>query len=82
VCEAVGEGGDWNAETEFLPWSFAVSRFTALSHIRDRMRDRLVFDEDVVLAMEQETESAAAEFGVEFSKCPAGSFKIGYDVGV
>jgi RNA polymerase sigma-70 factor (ECF subfamily) len=26
------------------------------------MRDRLVFDEDVVLAMAQETESAAAEF--------------------
>ncbi len=78
MCEAVGEGGDWNAETEFLPWSFAVSRFTALY----RMRDRLVFDEDVVLAMEQETESAAAEFGVEFSKGPAGSFKIGYDVGV
>jgi RNA polymerase sigma-70 factor (ECF subfamily) len=33
-----------------------------LSLIRDRMRDRLVFDEEVVLAMAQETEIAAAEF--------------------
>jgi RNA polymerase sigma-70 factor (ECF subfamily) len=56
------KAADWDAETEFLPWAFAVARFTVLSHIRDRMRDRLVFDEDVVLAMAQETESAAAEF--------------------
>jgi RNA polymerase sigma-70 factor (ECF subfamily) len=52
----------WEKATEFLPWAFAVARFTVLSHIRDRMRDRLVFDEDVVLAMAQETEVAAAEF--------------------
>lgn len=56
------KSGDWNPETEFLPWAFAVARFTVLSHIRDRMRDRLVFDEDVVLAMAQETETAAGEF--------------------
>jgi RNA polymerase sigma-70 factor (ECF subfamily) len=53
---------DWDAATEFLPWAFAVARFTVLSLIRDRMRDRLVFDEDVVLAMAQETETAAAQF--------------------
>jgi len=33
-----------------------------LSHIRDQMRDRLIFDEDVVLAMADETETAAAKF--------------------
>jgi RNA polymerase sigma-70 factor (ECF subfamily) len=52
----------WDPETEFLPWAFAVARFTVLSLLRDRMRDRLVFDEDVVLAMAQETEAAATEF--------------------
>lgn len=56
------KAAEWDPETEFLPWAFAVARFTVLSHIRDRMRDRLVFDEDVVLAMAQETEAAATEF--------------------
>lgn len=63
TCAKLWEkAADWDAATEFLPWAFAVARFTVLSHIRDRMRDRLVFDEDVVLAMAQETESVAAEF--------------------
>ena len=56
------KSGDWDPETEFLPWAFAVARFTVMSHLRDRMRDRLVFDEDVVLAMSEETETAAAQF--------------------
>jgi RNA polymerase sigma-70 factor (ECF subfamily) len=56
------KASDWNPETEFLPWAFTVARFTVLSHIRDRMRDRLVFDEDVVLAMASETEAAANDF--------------------
>lgn len=63
TCVKLWEKGvDWDPETEFLPWAFAVARFTVLSHIRDRMRDRLVFDEDVVLAMAQDTEKAATEF--------------------
>ena len=56
------KSGEWDPETEFLPWAFAVARFTVLSHLRDRMRDRLVFDEDVVLAMAEDTETAAAQF--------------------
>ena len=56
------KSGEWDPATEFLPWAFAVARFTVLSHLRDRMRDRLVFDEDVVLAMTEETETAAAQF--------------------
>lgn len=56
------KSGDWDPETEFLPWAFAVARFTILSQVRDKMRDRLVFDEDVVLAMAAETETAAAQF--------------------
>jgi RNA polymerase sigma-70 factor (ECF subfamily) len=56
------KSADWNPDTAFLPWAFAVARFTALSHIRDKMRDRLVFDEDVVLAMAEETEVVAGQF--------------------
>ena len=56
------KAAEWDPETDFLKWAFAVARFTLLSYIRDRMRDRLVFDEDVVLAMAQETEAAATEF--------------------
>ena len=37
------KAADWDAETEFLPWAFAVARFTVLSHIRDRMCARLGF---------------------------------------
>jgi RNA polymerase sigma-70 factor, ECF subfamily len=56
------KSSDWNPETEFLPWAFAVARFTVLSHIRDRMRDRLVFDEDVVMAMAEPTQELATQF--------------------
>ena len=56
------KAAEWDPDTPFLPWAFAVARFVALSHIRDRMRDRLVFDEDVMLAMADETEEAALIF--------------------
>lgn len=56
------KASDWNPETEFLPWAFTVARFMVLAHIRVQMRDRLVFDEEVVLAMAAETEAAAGEF--------------------
>ena len=56
------KAAEWDHQTEFLPWAFAVARFTILSHIRDRMRDRLIFDEDVVAAMAEDTETVAAEF--------------------
>jgi RNA polymerase sigma-70 factor (ECF subfamily) len=55
------KAAEWDPRTEFLPWAFAVARFTILSHIRDRMRDRLIFDEDVVAAMAEDTEKVAAE---------------------
>lgn len=63
VCVKLWQkAAEWDADTEFLPWAFTVARFTVLAHIRDRMRDRLVFDEDVVLAMASETELAAGQF--------------------
>ena len=53
---------EWDPDTPFLPWAFAVARFVALAQARDKMRDRLVFDEDVMLAMVDETEAAASSF--------------------
>ena len=58
------KSADWDPKTNFLPWAFAVARFTVLAHFRDQARDRLVFDEDVVLAMAEETEQAAGQFEV------------------
>lgn len=55
------KSADWNPETEFLPWAFAVVRFTMLSFFRDKMRDRLVFDPDVIESMAAETEAVATE---------------------
>ncbi|MBX7211678.1 MAG: sigma-70 family RNA polymerase sigma factor [Verrucomicrobiaceae bacterium] len=56
------KAAEWRTDSAFLPWAFTVARFVALSHLRDRMRDRLVLDEDVVLAMADETADAAAAF--------------------
>lgn len=53
---------DWDPETEFLPWAFTVARFTTLSRYRDQKRDRLVFDEDVILAMAENTADVATAF--------------------
>jgi RNA polymerase sigma-70 factor (ECF subfamily) len=55
------KAADWNPDTEFLPWAFAVARFTILSHFRDRSRDRLVFDPDVVEALAVDAEISACE---------------------
>ena len=46
-------------DTPFLKWAFAVARFEILAYVRDESRDRLVFDEDVVLAMTNTTERLA-----------------------
>ena len=51
--------GDWDPDTPFLKWAFAVARFEILAYVRDESRDRLVFDEDVVLAMTNTTERLA-----------------------
>jgi RNA polymerase sigma-70 factor (ECF subfamily) len=55
------KSADWNPDTAFLPWAFAVTRFTMLSYFRDKMRDRLVFDPDVAESMAAEAETAASE---------------------
>jgi RNA polymerase sigma-70 factor (ECF subfamily) len=55
------KSADWDPDTGFLPWAFAVARFTILSHFRDQSRDRLVFDPDVVESLADTAESVASE---------------------
>ena len=50
---------NWDPDTPFLRWAFAVARFEVLAYIRDRTRDRLVFDDDVVMAMAGTSERMA-----------------------
>jgi len=47
---------DWDPETSFLKWAFAIARFEILAYVRDRSRERLVFDDDVVNAMAHTSE--------------------------
>lgn len=45
------KSANWDRNTPFLPWAFAVARYEILAYVRDRARNRLVFDDDIVLAM-------------------------------
>ena len=42
--------GDWNPDSDFLPWAITVAKFEVLGVVRDRNRlqARFVFDPDVV----------------------------------
>jgi RNA polymerase sigma-70 factor (ECF subfamily) len=50
---------EWDRARPFLPWALGVARFTVLSHFRDRQRDRLIFEEDVMEVMEIHLRQAA-----------------------
>ena len=41
----------WDPNTRFLSWALAVARYEVLAVIRDRQRERLVFDDDVARQM-------------------------------
>jgi RNA polymerase sigma-70 factor, ECF subfamily len=45
------KSGEWDSQTRFLPWALAVARYEVLAVIRDRHRERLMFDDDVALMM-------------------------------
>jgi RNA polymerase sigma-70 factor (ECF subfamily) len=44
---------------DFRRWAFVVVRFEALGFLRDRKRDRLVFDEDMVSLLAEEVSGEA-----------------------
>ncbi len=41
----------WDPTTRFLSWALAVARYEVLAVIRDRRRERLIFDDDVARQM-------------------------------
>jgi RNA polymerase sigma-70 factor (ECF subfamily) len=54
---------DWQIGSQFLPWALAVARFEVLAVIRDRQRERLVFDSDVAELMADEARDQALAGG-------------------
>ena len=48
------KAADWQRGTRFLSWALAVARFEVLAVIRDRQRERLLFDSDVAEMMADE----------------------------
>ncbi|MEW6306057.1 MAG: sigma-70 family RNA polymerase sigma factor [Verrucomicrobiota bacterium] len=47
--------GELRAGADFRPWAFGVARFEVLAWLRDKERDRLVLDEEVVIRLADET---------------------------
>ncbi len=40
--------GEFDATRDFRKWAFGVARYEVLAFLRDRARDRHVFDDDLV----------------------------------
>ncbi len=47
--------GEFRKDGDFRAWAFGVARFSALAWRRDKARDRLVLDENVVAKLAEET---------------------------
>ena len=50
---------------DFRRWAFVVARFEALAFLRDRARERLVFDEDVLALLAEEVSDQADLYAAE-----------------
>lgn len=53
--------GEFQPEKAFLPWAFAIARFQVLAHLRDRKRDRLLLDAELVETLSDEVERRAGQ---------------------
>ena len=50
--------GEFDATRDFRKWAFGVARYEALAFLRDRMRDRHIFNEALVHKLADATEAA------------------------
>jgi RNA polymerase sigma-70 factor (ECF subfamily) len=57
--------GSLSAPDDFRRWAFGVARLEALTFIRDRQRDRLVFDEEVMNLLADESDDQADAYAAE-----------------
>ena len=55
------KASDWDPSTPFLRWAFTVARYEILAYYRDKGREKLVFDEDVVSMMVDESTTVVQE---------------------
>ena len=46
----------FDPETNFMHWAGKIARYKVMSHIRDKRRDRLVFDDDLIELLADEYE--------------------------
>lgn len=46
--------GDFQPGTDFARWGCTVARFTVMKRLRERSRDRLVFDDDILTLLADE----------------------------
>lgn len=56
---------DLDHPANFRRWAFGVARLKAMSWMRDRRRDRLVFDDELVLLLAEEAEEDADSLAEE-----------------
>lgn len=52
---------EFQADRAFLPWAFAIARFQVLAHLRDRKRDRVLLNAELVEAISVEAERQAGQ---------------------
>ncbi|MFI4873862.1 MAG: sigma-70 family RNA polymerase sigma factor [Blastopirellula sp. JB062] len=53
---------EFNPNQAFLPWAFSIARFQVLANVRDRKRDRMLLDTELVETLSSEAESMAEQF--------------------
>ena len=52
---------EYDATRDFRKWAFGVARYEALAHLRDRARERLVFNDELVGKLADEAAAAAQQ---------------------
>ncbi len=53
---------EYESSRDFKPWAFGIARFKALSQIRDRQRERLVFGDELVNRLAEDVELAGTRY--------------------
>ena len=52
---------EYDPQKSFLSWSFAIARFQVLAHIRDRKRDKVVLDEELIELIGKDAEEKVGQ---------------------
>ncbi len=52
---------EFHPEKPFLPWALATARFQVLAHLRDRKRDRVLLDPELVDLLSEEAQHQAGQ---------------------